>query len=436
MKSIYKLLPILLALFMALSSYTLISEKLKNQSLYNGYIKEAESYYNDGIIVDAVSSLDIANEMNPTIELLLKEGEYFQSAGFRSDATRIAEALLESYPNDKKSYDYALKCYFDYKMYIDCYEVLDTAQKRRISSDIIKSISEQIKYYYNINYYDVEQIVSWKSPYYVFFEEGYYGYCYGSGKTAISNRYLSAGPFVDSIAPITDSDNKTYYIDENGNKKLNIPSELKCEKAGPIINNVAVLLCDGKYGFYDGEFKHKFGSYDYASVMNDGVAAVKEGDSWYLINDSGKKISEKAYADIKLDCLEIVNSNDVIFAKEGQKYIMLNSKGKQIGNSQYDDVDCFANGDYTAVKIGDKWGFIDKEGKVFIKPQYEEAKAFSNGIAAIKMNGKWGYIDTNNKIVIECIFDDCLYMDSSGNAFVKRPEDENYYVLQLLSKNH
>lgn len=436
MKSVYKLLPFLFVFLMAISAYSLISGKVEKQATYNTHIKVAESYYKDGIIVDAVSSLDLANDMKPSIDLLLKEGEYYQSAGYRSDSTRMAEVLLETYPKDEKTYDYAIKCYLQYEMYQECYEVLDVAAKRHITSDLIKKTTEQLKYRYEVESRSIEQINAWNSPYYVISRDGYMGYCTQSAQSLIKCQYVNAGIFVNSVAPVTDANANTYYIDIDGNKKLNIPTELKCEKAGPLINDTAVLLCNGKYGYYNGQFKHKFGSYDYAGTMYNGVAAVKDRNAWHLINDGGKKINNANYADIKLNDIEVASMGDVVFAKVDKKYVMLTPKGKQIGKGQYDDAVCFTNSEYTAVKIGDKWGFIDKEGKTFIEPQYEDAKPFTNELAAVKMNGKWGYIDLNNKVVIECIFDDCLNFNNSGFAFVKESGQDEYSILRLLSKNH
>lgn len=436
MKIYQKLVPILLVVLMAVSAYQLISDKVAMQSEYNGYLKEAEAYYKEGIVVDAVAALEKAYDMNPSIKLLLKEGEYFQSVEYVSDSIRIAEELLETYPKETESYDYALNCYMMFDRFEECYEVLDTAEKRNIKSDTTKKITEELKYKYDLTGRSFEKIGGYNAKCYTIFRRDYWGYCNQKGQVVIDCIYKNAGPFVNDVAPVTDIGGNTYFIDTEGNKKLNIPSKLKCEKAGALISDTVVLLCNGKYGYYDGKFNYKFGNYDYASAMYNSAAAIKEGNYWHLIDSSGKKINKSPYADIKINEIEIANMSDIFFVKSGEKYIMVDSKGKQIGKSQFDDAKCFSDGEIAAVKIEGKWGFVDPKGKIVIEPQYEEARSFSNELAAVKKDGKWGYIDKDNKIVIECQFDDCNDFNNGGFAFVKEPGDEKYSTLTLYSKNH
>lgn len=436
MKNYQKLFPLILIILMVFSTYKLVSDKVSKQRTYNGYIKQAEDYYKQGIIVDAVEQLELANSMKPDIDILLKEGKYYLSGGYNGDAASVAENILTSYPKDAKGYDFALTCYLDDNDYDDCYDLLDEAEKRGVTSKSIKKVTSELEYRTFIGYTSYDEIGGLNSGYYFVKSEENWGYCNKKGSLVIGNSYSNAGPFMNDVAPVTDLEGNTLYIDKNGYKKINIPKKLKCKKAGAYMQEGIALLCNGKYGYYDKNFEFMFGSYDYASAMYNSVAAVKNGESWYLVNEKGKEINKSPYTDVKSTGIEIINIIDCIFVQSNGKYIIVNSKGHQIGSGKYDDAVCFNLDKIAAVKIGNSWGFVDDNGKTVIEPQYENARSFSSGLAAVKQNGKWGYINSENKNVIKCTFDDCLDFNNEGYAFVKNEGEDKYVVLGLYSKNH
>lgn len=440
MSRISKLLPLILILLMVASAYKLVSDKTGNMIKYKAHIKNADEYFEDGIVVDAVEEIDKAIEINPSFELMLKKGNYYYDGNERSFALKFADTLLEQYPKEAGAYDYALKVKSEFKGFQDCYAILDEAEKRKITSETIEKYNKSLQYKYFIDYKSYTGVGTARDGAYPVERNKMWGFCLRNGSAFIDCVFSQVGPFNISgeydLAPVKDETGAVFFINKDGMKKLNVSKEIKCDRASVISEDVFVLYIDKKAGYYDTSLKHKFGSYDYASAMLNSVAAVKTGDRWKLINSKGKELTSNTYEDVKYNDAEFVSTLERIFVKTNGKYIMLDLNGKQVGNLQFEDVECFFD-KYAAVKINGKWGFVDTDGKIVIKPEYEEAHSFANEFAAVKKDGKWGYIDTDNKMVIENTFFEAGNMNGLGCAFVKSKEkNETYDMLKLYSKNH
>lgn len=436
MSRLSKYLPLLLIIFMIASAYKLVSDKTGNMAEYKAHIKAADEYFQEGIIVDAVEEIDKAIEVNPSVDLMIKKGNYYYQSGEGNLAVKYSDTILEQYPKEAKAYDFALKAKDKYRGFQFCYDILDSANKRQIKSKVIDEYNQKLKYKTYTEYTDIKEVGTARSSRYIARKKELWGYYDRKGRRVIDFVFVDAGPFVEDLAPVILENGEVTFIDKNGMKKLNIPKQIGCERASVISEGMVVLYSKGKAGYYNTDFKHLFGEYDYATPMLNSVAAVKDGERWTIINSKGKKVNQNIYEDIKYNDAEFISTSERVFAKTNGKYIMLDTHGKQVGKLQFEDAECFVD-KFAAVKINGKWGFVDTDGKIIIKPEYEEAHSFANDLAAVKKDGRWGYIDSNNKMVIENTFFEAGNMNGLGCAFVKSKEkDETYNMLKLYSKNH
>jgi hypothetical protein len=117
--------------------------------------------------------------------------------------------------------------------------------------------------------------------------------------------------------------------------------------------------------------------YDEVKSFNEGLAAVKIGDSWGFIDKSG---------------------NQVIYCI-------------------FDEVGNFSSG-LASVKVAWKYGFIDKTGKMVIPPQWEIDNIYpfseTTGLAAVVINNKIGFIDKAGSMVIPAKYDDMAIYWETG----------------------
>jgi hypothetical protein len=116
------------------------------------------------------------------------------------------------------------------------------------------------------------------------------------------------------------------------------------------------------------------------------------------------------------------------FVKVGDKWGVIDKTGKEVVKPQYDDPEYFAysfiEGMAQVSKDG-KWGYIDKTGKEIVSPQYELFGGdFSDGLAAIFVDGQFGYINKSGDEVIEPQFDEAS--DFSEGLAVVRDSDTGY----------
>ncbi len=166
-----------------------------------------------------------------------------------------------------------------------------------------------------------------------------------------------------------------------------------------------------KYGFIDrdGTVRIDF-TYDVISNkgFENGMATVWINDSSYIIDETGKTISEGS---------EITFSeNRGVITLQG-KYGYVSSVGKICVPAMYDTCRQFS-GNLAAVRLNNKYGYIDTSGKVVIPFQYDSAFLFREGIGTVFLDGKGFHINKAGKKIYAGSYEDA-YRFYNGTAFVR-----------------
>lgn len=434
MKKYKNLVPLLLIVLMVVSSYMLVTEANQKAEQYKNYLAEARSYAEQGIVVDAVSAYNNVLELNNSLDICLEVGVMFKENNLSGDLVSWAEYIVDLYPQNIVAYEFLLNTYYEQEDYSSCFTLKDTINKRKLSSSVLTQIFDEIKYTYDLGYKAYENVTVFSEGYCAVSKSDNWGFVNETGNLVIKQKFAEVGAFAGQRAAVKDDEGNYYYIDIKGNKKSVLPDNIKCSALGLIINNTISICNDGKYGFYDSSYDYLFGSYDYASTLNYGIAAIKEGENWYLTDSTGTKINSESYQDIIVDEKEIAFRNERAFVNNGSGYIMVDAKGNKIGEYIYEDAKMFLSDSCAAVKIDGKWGFVNKDGKLLIDPQYDDARSFSNGFAAVCQGEEWGYINENGDIAIEIQYEGGMDFNSSGCAFIK--QNNEWVILKLYSYNY
>jgi len=419
MKNYKNLVPIVLILLFAVGIYMKIDKNIGKINEYNAYIEDARSYREKGIAVDAEKNYLEAVKVQPSVELSVEIGEFYNELIGSRKAMNWAGSLVEEYPEDVAGYEFALGLYKDMGRYEDFFNLYDIAQKRGVNSELIKGYVKELNntFYYVGKYDDVGH---YAEGFCKVQKDDIWSYVDMSGKTTISSKFVSAGNFCDGVASVEDKLGEKYLADTAGNKKYIVENIKNVERIGSYDDELCTIY-DGKtWGIYklDGELKH--GGYSDVSTIANGVVAVEKDGKWSVFNLEGEKVFSETYDGVKQDGKGIVYRQSRFFVKKDEKYYMLDAEGKKVVKTAFEDAKIFNVTGLAAVKMDGKWGFIDQEGKMVIEPKYEDANSFSNGYAAVKQNGKWGFIDEKGKIFIECQFEDVRDFTSSGSVFVKQ----------------
>lgn len=404
-----------------LSWYTMISDGVKTTRQYNNYISTARDKAQYEIFNDAQDNYLAALAMSDTIELRDEIASFYKAMQKTGDYVGFCEETMKKYPYEPMSYVRLAEHYKDTGSFYTFFNLIETANKRQIVSEELNALVEEVAYEYELTAVLFKEVSCYSDGYFAGMrEDGKWGYINKYGTTQLRFTYLDAHIFTpEGLASVQNQKGEYILIDAYGWTKAVDQVGRDIEDCTNLIAGKIAIKYDGKYHYCDSQMQELFGSYDYASAFNCGVAAVKDGEKWYVINEAGEKVSDRAFNDIKVDDKGVAFRNNIAFAKNGDKYILIDPQCNQVGTQAWDDVDAF-NGDlYAAVKVGTKWGYVDFTGKEVVPCQYTNAKSFSNGFAAIERNGKWGYIvkDTFEE-VIECQFEGANDFSDGGSAFI------------------
>lgn len=435
MKGYKKLVPIVLCLLVVLSCYMLYDTKMSVLNEYNGYVKEARKLAEQGIIVDAFENYIKATEVNDNVDINVEIGDMYVKAGDLSAAVGWGEDLVSKFPKESKSYEFLLKLYKNDKNYEEFFDLYNRAVKRDVINDKIAELYNEIEHAYFLNYNIYEEVGVYSGELCPVKVEGKWGYVNEVGKRAIPYKYEKAGYFMEKVAPVTDENGNTFFIDTSNNKKIDISSvgtvvDVKSKASGMFAAN------NGKsWSFYDENCQKLFGGYEDVSVMGNRLAVVQKNGYWSIIDVKGQPVGEGKYIEILRDEKGVAYRNGVLFVNVNGSYYLLNGNGEKITNTKYEQARIFNDTTYAAVKMSKGWTFIDASGNQVIKEYFDDARSFSNGYAAVKKNGKWGYIDKEGKIAINYTFEDAQDFNVKGCAFV-RTSGAGWQLLRLYSMNY
>ena len=433
MKNYKLLVPLVLVVLFLLSVYMTYDTNGTTERLYDGYMQEARSFAAQGIVVDALKNYTNAMEIRDSFPLQMEVALlYVDNQDYRS-AKKWGSQMLDAFPNNVEVYDYLMNLHYQTEDYIACFQLADIMLKRKLPMDGVQPIMAEIEnaYFFKGAYEDVS-----------IFSEGYcavmrksaWGFVNETGGGAVDTKYTHVGAFRMDLAPVTDNESASYYIDAEGSKKKVVMGVGNIERLGVIEEGCFTLYDGASWGLYNElDEPVALGFDDVSSYLNGVIAGFKEG-KWFLLDSSGAQINENTFDGIIRDEKGAVYRNGRLFIKESGSYYLIDRTGKKITETPYEDAKLFCDNTYAAVKVNGKWGFINKDGVFLIQPEYTDARSFSNGFAAVCENEQWGFIDMDNACTIPYQFDDSKDFNSHGCVFIKRGEEWN--LLKLYKYNH
>ncbi len=434
MKNYRFLVPVLLAVMLLASIYSLVSGKVEAQQTYNQYLEAARDYREMDIYIDAQRQYILALEERPSLELNLELASLYEDYGMGQLQGKLVKDLLKQYPEDIEVYELAMDMYMQKRDYEECFQIFDMAEKRGLRSEKLNTAYDAIEYQFYLAA-DVDEVGVFSGGMSPVRIKEHWGYVDELGYRVVANRYLKVGPFSsDGVAPVVDGEGNAYYIDTEGYKKRVVQNVPDMKELGLLENDVLRIYNGSTYGLYSIKGEPIAVGFEAASNIANGVAAVKKDGSWQLVGYEGEDLIGQRYTDVRMDEKETVCRNDRIFVSDGQGWQMIDTSGKVWSKDRYEDVKVFADATLAAVKIGGKWGYVNNSGEIQIEPQFEDARSFSNGLAAVRIEGYWGFIDLTGEQVLAASFLDAKDMSSSGTVYVLTGDE--WEMLVLYKYNH
>lgn len=234
------------------------------------------------------------------------------------------------------------------------------------------------------------------------------------------------GPYSEGIAlSISPFGLSVVYLDKKGNTFCTIEGS-----NGGACTNGRIIVVDNfsNYSLYD-KTGMRIGTDSWKGMRDftEGVCAVSKNDKWGFIDTLGKFVIDAKYDEASSFY------NGVAIVKSGTSYMLINKKGEQVGVDQYTGAGEPGPGGFPVMKNGKvglvngkgetvitfkydnitpikenrswavknkKWGLIDNTGKELTPFIYETANEFKDGYAIAGFGGKVGLMDKNGKFVI------------------------------------
>lgn len=412
----------LLVAIMTFSNYSAVEREYNTSIASARYNAEREIPYN------AYNYYQKAFAIRCEDESVYKE--YLEQARLLGDTfyrSAIEEYVLK-FPNSPEANELLCGMYYERGSYAMLLDAALLARERGAATEQIKNWYNECAYMLKTLSRGYEGAGSFLGDVAMIKVNGMYGFINTNGDSLLPPVYTAASSMMGANAAVNDGE-EWHIINRDGFKVAR--TSVPVEYMGILVGGKIPIGKDGKYAYTNTGLKvPEELPYDYASNFKNGVAAVKKGDAWALININEELITDYVFEEVVLDEFNTCHNGGVIFVKKDGKYYMANSAGEKITDQAFDDVRPFVGDEPAAVCVAGKWGFVDSTGNWFMEPQFENAHSYSIGLAGVCEDGLWGYINKSGVVMIEHQFEDCLPFSTNGITAVQ--ENETWKYVQLL----
>lgn len=269
------------------------------------------------------------------------------------------------------------------------------------------------------------------NPFNQFFNDGY-GFTNGIAPVKHGNKWCfinRQGQIISRVYDeINEMSNNCYTVKLDGkygavNNFGQLFIEPRFEELGDFKNDFANYRLEGKSGFVSKDGYVHRAEFDWLSDFDkDKIAIVKIGNSYGLINSTGKLILETKYDQI------LKAENSIFIVVLNNLYGFYNGNGCFLSTHSYDflkekPVEFYTNGQILKLLKKGQQALVDLNGRTSIDfGTYDEINFASNGLICVKNKNKYGYIDRKLNLVIP-------YKYSKANAF-----KDSCAIVQLKDK--
>jgi len=163
---------------------------------------------------------------------------------------------------------------------------------------------------------------------------------------------------------------------------------------------------------------------------NDGVALVRKGKSWSVINKANEEIAVEAKGFVPVSIFGFGKrgfSNGRLVIAQSKLQGVIDVKGKVVHEFKYTTITDFDNGVATA-KIGKDFFVLKSDGTSIPVSDVIDLDSYKEGLAPFRASNKmFGFVDVNGKVTIPATFKAVGYF-SNGLAWAKNADGTVGYI--------
>ena len=413
------------------------SKNIHSYLEYKNLLASAEDSLKDGLYEQAIERYQQSLSYSDDIKTYQKIKEIYDlyyaeepTAYVRNCYIGDMSAATVAYPKQAEFWQAEIEVYMEGKNDSKAYAAAKKALNSGAKSEELTAVYQKLLYEVKLDYQLYTEFKTCLNGYITVCDGDKWQVLDGKGEK-VSSQYQFIGLINDEGDGIYTNDIDTRLLDKKEVTRARF--EITVQDAGYYseTSGYVPVKVDDKWKYLNTDGKYLPGEYDQAGSFYNHKAAVLQGEKWFLIDDTGKTVSDN-YEDMKLDLYGSYVQGGVILAKKDGAYHIYDLEENQIGDFSCDGMDICIDGGLIAFKQGDKWGYVDVEGNIAVEPQYAGAKSFSDHLAAIcDENGYWGFINSRYEQVIESDYLDAYYFNSDETCMVSA-SDGTYQIMRFV----
>lgn len=409
-----------------------LTSSINQTKAYNSAVAEADTCRDKKLYQKAINLYEEA--------LKIKENEgtrnkWFETYGLALEAEEIErdqyinamKQVVEIYPKRTDLWEALISESLNKMDFHGAKDYYEDAIEAGADKNVISKYKNTIYYSVSENNRIFSTVLMSSEGYFTVFDGIKWGIIDPVGKWVYECTYDYAGPVVnnDMYFLTTLKDSRIY----NNSKVAQAILSDKDVTTKVIKEGILPICKDGVWTFYDyANEKTILDKYDDVSCFINGKVAVKNGETWTIIDKTGKSVSDKKFDDMKLLGSGEYASNGIVVASVGGKYGIYDESGKSKNDFSATDMDICMGGRIAYKDAKGKWGFVNSDGKIAIEPKFDEAMSFSNGLAAVRSGDKWGFINESGELVIDYKYSGGGYFTNNGVCFVGLSDGQMYMI--------
>ena len=245
-----------------------------------------------------------------------------------------------------------------------------------------------------------------------------WGFATAGGRVQIPCTYREVRPFRHGYAAVRDGLHWG-YIDRRGRPVI----PCRYDAVGTVSDGYFPVQLDGTAYFLNAHGAQRdIGTFERVGSFRYGVAPVRRGGRWGLIDRTGAPVLRPRY--VRIDPFDEHGLARVRYGAQQASWGLIDTLGKLLTPvGGYTGIAPFVEG-LAAFKYKGKWGFLDTRGRVAIPARYAAVEAFSEGKAAVKRGVHWAYLRRDGSALTAFDFSRCLPF-ADGRAVVYRHARES-----------
>ena len=171
-----------------------------------------------------------------------------------------------------------------------------------------------------------------------------------------------------------------------------------------------------------------------------GIAKVKIGNKYRLINREGKFLGKQSYGTIRpfVEGYAVIRKQAMSgfhLGKRNLNYTFIDTLGQIIGQEEYRQLKPFSEGRAAYRNKEGKWGYLNYKGEAVVNPKYFRAEAFKNNRAIVWQSyNKTGVIDRSAKVIIPIKYNKII--DIQENLALVRQNSWTYFFVRENTKRN